>query len=159
MRPIGHAHMPGSLLKIITCNILFNSHKNPVWHVVSIIICILHMRLLKLESLSFLYARSHSSGKTEVGVQFSGSVVSDSLWPHGQPHNRPSCPSPTPIAYLNSYPLSRWCHPTISTSVIPFSSPLQYFPASGSFPMNQLFTSGGQSIRASASVSVLPMNT
>ena len=71
MRPIGHAHMPGSLLKIITCNILFNSHKNPVWHVVSIIICILHMRLLKLESLSFLYARSHSSGKTEVGAKFS----------------------------------------------------------------------------------------
>ena len=80
------------------------------------------------------------------------------LRPHGLQQARPPCPSPTPRAYSNLRPLSRWCHPTISSSVIPFSSCLQSFPASGSFQMNQLFTSGGQSIRVSASASVLPMN-
>ena len=73
-------------------------------------------------------------------------------------HSRLPCPSPTPGAYLNSCPLSQWCHPTISSSVVPFSSRLQSFPASGSFPMSQFFTSGGQSIGVSASASVLPMN-
>ena len=77
-------------------------------------------------------------------VQFSLSVVSDSLWPHGL-HARPPCPSPTPGVYPNSCPLSRWCHPTISSSVIPFTSRLQSFPASGSFQMSQFFASGGQS--------------
>ena len=87
--------------------------------------------------------------------------MSDSLWPHGLQHARLSCPSPTPRVYANSCPLSRWCHPTISSSVIPFSSCLQSFPASGSFLMSWLFfdhSSGGQSITASASSSVLPMN-
>ena len=79
-------------------------------------------------------------------VQFSCSVVSDSLWPHGLLHARPPCPSPTPGVYSNSCPLSRWYHPTISISVIPFSSCLQSFPASGSFQLSQLFTSCGQSI-------------
>ena len=91
-------------------------------------------------------------------VQFSRSVVSDSLWSHGLQHSRPSCPSPTPRVYSNSCPLCQWCHPTISSSVIPFSSCLQSSPASGSFRVNQLFTSGGQSIGVSASASVLPMN-
>ena len=91
-------------------------------------------------------------------VQFSRSVMSDSLRPHGLQHARTPCPSPPPRAYWNSCPLSRWCHPTISSSVIPFSSHLQYFPASGSFQMNQLFASVGQSIGVSASASVLPMN-
>ena len=91
-------------------------------------------------------------------VQFSCSVVSDSLWPHGLQHTRPPCPSPTPGVYSNSCPLSGWCHPAISSSVIPFSSHLQSFPASGSFEMSQLFTSRGQSIGVSASASVLPMN-
>ena len=86
-------------------------------------------------------------------VQFSRSVVSNSLWPHGLQHARPPCPSPTPGIYPNSCPLSRWCHPTISSSVIPFSSCLQSFPASGSFPMSQLFTSGGQSFGVLASAS------
>ena len=85
--------------------------------------------------------------------------MSDSLLPHGPQHARPPCPSPTPGVYPNSCPLSRWCHPTISSSVVPFSSCLQSFPASGSFQMNQLSASGGQSIRVSASASVLPMNT
>ena len=87
----------------------------------------------------------------------SRSVVSDSLWPHGPQHSRPPCPSPTPGVYSNSYPLSRWCHPTISSSVVPFSR-LQSFPASGSFQMSQCFASGAQSIGVSASTTVLPMN-
>ena len=91
-----------------------------------------------------------------VSVQFSHSVVSDSLRPHGLQHDRPPCPSTTPGAYPNSCPLSRWCHPTISSSVVPFSCPWS-FPASGSFPVSQLFASGGQSIVVSASASVLPM--
>ena len=95
---------------------------------------------------------------TSNSVQFSHSVVSDSLWPHGLQHARLPCPSSTPGACLNSYPSSRWCHPTSSSSIIPFSSHLQSFPASGSFPMSQFFTSGDQSTRVSASTSVLPMN-
>ena len=91
-------------------------------------------------------------------VQFSCSVVSDSLWPHRLQHARPPCPSPTPGVYSNSRPLSRWCHPNISSSVVPFSSRLQSFSASGSFPVSQFFASGGQSIGVSASASVLPMN-
>ena len=91
-------------------------------------------------------------------VQFSHSVVSNSLWLHGLQHARPPCPSPTPRDYSNSCPLSQWCHPTISSSVIPFSSCLQSFSASRSFQTSQLFASGDQSIGASASTSVLPMN-
>ena len=92
-------------------------------------------------------------------VQFSCSVMSNSLWPHESQHTRPPCPSPTPRVYPNSCPSSQWCHPTISSSIIPFSSCPQSFPASGSFQMSQLFTSGGQRIGLSASTSVLPMNT
>ena len=84
--------------------------------------------------------------------------MSDSLQPHGLQHARLPSPSPTPRAYSNSCPLSWWCHPTISSSVIPFSSCLQSFPASGSFQMSQLFSSGGQSIGVSVSTSVLPVN-
>ena len=90
--------------------------------------------------------------------QFSHSVMPDSLWPHGLQHSRVPCPLPTPGAYSNSCPSCRWCHPTISSSVVPFSSRLQSFPASGSFQMSQLFASGGQSIGVSASTSVLPLN-
>ena len=99
-----------------------------------------------------------SAPATDHSVQFSHSVVSSSLRPHGLQHARPPCPLPTPRAYSNSCPLSQWCHPTISSSVVPFSSCLQSFPASGSFQMSQFFTSGGQSIRVSASASVCPMN-
>ena len=95
---------------------------------------------------------------SQATVQFSRSVVSNSLQPHWLQHVRPPCPSSTPGDCSNSCPLSRWCHPTISFSVVPFSSRLQSFPASGSFPVSQLFTSGGQSVGASASASVLPMN-
>ena len=91
-------------------------------------------------------------------VQFSHSVVSHSLWPNEQQHARPPCPSPTPRVHPNPGPLSQWCHPTISSSVIPFTTGPQSFPASGSFPMSQLFTLGGQSTGASASASVLPTN-
>jgi len=91
-------------------------------------------------------------------VQLSHSLVSSSLWPQGLQHARLPCPSPTPEACSNSCPSSHWCHPTISSSVVPFSSCLQSFPASGSFQMSQFFESGGQSIGVSASASVLPMN-
>ena len=91
-------------------------------------------------------------------VQFSCSVVSDPLRPHGLQHTRLPCPSPTPRGYSNSCPLSQWCHPTISSSVVPSSFCLQSFPASGSLQMSQLFASDGQSIGVSASTSVLPIN-
>ena len=90
-------------------------------------------------------------------VQFSHSVMSNSLRPHGLQHARPPCPSPAPRVYPNSCPLSRWCHPTISSSVIPFSSHPQSFPASGSFQMSQLSASGGQIIGVSTLASAFPM--
>ena len=96
---------------------------------------------------------------TGSSVQLSCSVVSDSLRPHGLQHTRLPCPSSTPGVHPNSSPLSQWCHPTISSSVIPFSSWPQSFPASGSFQMSQLLASGGQSIGVSALASVLPVNT
>ena len=104
--------------------------------------------MLLLPCLLFIY----------FSVQFSLSVVSDSLRPHGPQHTMLLCPSPTPRACSNSCPSSQWCHPTISSSVVPFSSCFQSFPASGSFPVSQFFASGGQSIGVSASASVLPMN-
>ena len=110
--------------------------------------------------------KSHSNGvkgrSTRApcsSVQFSRSVVSDSLWPHELQHTRPPCPSPTPGVHSDSRPLSQRCHPAISSSVVPFSSCPQSLPASGSFPMSQFFAWGGQSIGVSASASVLPMNT
>ena len=102
---------------------------------------------------------SCSSASLKGSVHFSHSVVSDSLRPHELQYTRPLCLSPTPRVHLKACPLSRWCHPTISSSVIPFSSGPQSFPASGSFQMSQHFTSGGQSIGVSASTSVLPVNT
>ena len=93
----------------------------------------------------------------EVSVQFSCSVVSDSLWPHESQHARPPCPSPTPRVHSNSCSSSRWCHPNTSSSVIPFFC-FQPFPVSGSFPMSQFLASGSQSIGVSASASVLKMN-
>ena len=92
-------------------------------------------------------------------IQVSRSVMSESLRPHESQHARPPCPSPTPGVHPDSCPLSQWCHPAISSSVVPFSSCPQSFPASGSFQLSQLFTWGGQSIGVSASASVLPMNT
>ena len=94
-----------------------------------------------------------------VSVQFSRSVVSDSLWHHESQYTRPPCPSPTPRVYSNSCPSSLWCHPAILSSVVPFSSYPQSLPASGSFSMSQLFACGGQSTGVSVSASVLPMNT
>ena len=108
----------------------------------------------KLSPLSIL---GSLAGLIFSSVQFSCSVMSDSLQPHGLQYARPPCPLPTPRAYSNSCPLSQWCHPTISSPLIPFSS-LQSFPASGSFPMSELFASGGQCIWVSASTPLLPMN-
>ena len=115
---------------------------------------------------SFLQSRNFTM-KTECrhmniqfsSVQFSCSVMSDSLQPHELQHVRPPCPSPTPGVHSNSRPLSRWCHPAISSSVVPFSSCSQSFPPSGSFPMSQLFAWGGQSTGVSALGSFLPKNT
>ena len=105
------------------------------------------------------FSLNRKTDKMLPSVQFSHSVVSDSLWfRFGLQHARFSCPSPTPRACWNSCPSSWWCQPTISSSVVPFSSCLQSFPASGSFPRSQFFTSSGQSIGVSASASVLPMN-
>ena len=95
----------------------------------------------------------------QLSDQISRSVVSDSWRPHESQHAGPPCPSPTPRVYSNSCAFSRWCHPTISSSVVPFSSCLQSFPASGSFLMSQLFASGGESTGASVSASVLPVST
>ena len=114
-----------------------------------------------IQEFSFLFLigqHPKSLRPSIISVQFSRSVASDSLGPHGLQHARLPCPSPTPRVYSNSCPLSRWCHPTISSSVVPSSSCLQSFPASGPFLMSQFFTSGGQSIGVSASASALPMN-
>ena len=105
------------------------------------------------------FHRQKERGQVRYSVQFSHSVMFDSLQCHEPQHARPPCPSPTPGVHPNPCPWSQWCHPTISSSVIPFSSSPQSFPASGSFPMSQLFTSGGQSTGVSASTSVPPMNT
>ena len=116
-------------------------------------LCVTHIWIRwVLSCLSSFFMCAHSS------VQFSLSVMSYSFWPHELQHARVPCPSPTPRAYSNSSSLSWWCDPTISSSVIPFSSHLQSFPASGSFPMSQFFASGGQRIGVSTSASVLPMN-
>ena len=123
--------------------------------------CIKKQRHHFADKGTYIQSYGFSSGHVWMWVQFSSvhSVVSDSLWPHELQHTRPPCPSPTPRVHSNSCPLSWWCHPTILSSVVPFSSCPQSFPASGSFPMSHLFTSGGQSIGVSALASVLPMNT
>ena len=111
--------------------------------------------LIRLKNLC---AKKETINKVS-SVQFSRSVVPDSLWPQELLHARPPCPSPTPGVYPNPCSSSRWCHPIISSSVVPFFSCPQSLPASGSLPMSQLFTWGGRSIGVSASTSVLPMNT
>ena len=108
----------------------------------------------------FSHRRNNKSKYQQHSVsQFSCSVMSDSLQPHESKHTRPPCPSPTPGVYSNPCPSSQWCHPAITSSVVPFSSCPQYFLASGSFPVSQLFAWGGQSTGVSASASFLPMNT
>ena len=118
---------------------------------------------LHCESARFYYKMKyecpwHCNHYIYTSVKFSRSVMSNSLWPHGLQHARHPCPSPTLRVYSNSCPLSQWYHPTISSSVVPFSSCLRSFPAPRSFQMSQLFTSGGQTTGVSASASVLPMN-
>ena len=111
--------------------------------------------------LFFSHTRTKYDDRTNMisSVQFSRSVMSDSLRPHKPQYARPPCPSPTPRVHSNSCPSSQWCHPAISSSVVPVSSSPQSFPASGAFQMSQLFASGGQSIGVSASALVLPTNT
>ena len=104
-----------------------------------------------------MYVSNHCAAHLTASGHVSRSVVSNSLWPHGLQHTRPPCPSPTPVACSNSCPFSQWCHPTISSSVVPFCR-LQSSPASGSALVSQFFASGGQSTGVSASASVLPVN-
>ena len=132
--PSSHSHLANSLSYIHMCLCVC------VWHIHEYMYCVIN-----------IYVQFSS-------VHFSHSVVSDSRRPHGLQHTRLPCPSPKPGACSNSCPLSRWCHATISSSVVPFFSCLQSFPASGYFPMSQFFTSGGQSIGVLALASVLPMN-
>ena len=142
--------------KIFACHASVNPEKyNELYMFIS------YMFIVENGKIKYLIDKYQFLKYTSVSfnlVQFSRSVLSD-CWPHEQQHARSPCPSPTPRIYPNPCPLSRWCHPTVSPSVIPFSSCLQSFPASGSFQMSQLFASGGQSIGILASASVLPMNT
>ena len=125
-------------------------------YILSVFVCVLYFLL---DSPNIEYDVIVSDIIYFSSVQFSHSVVSDSLRPHESQHARPPCPSPTPGVHSNSCPSSQWCHPAISSSVVPFSSCPQSLPASESFPMSQLFAWGGQSIGVSASASVPPMNT
>ena len=127
------------------------------WMDKEVVVHIHNGRLLRLKK-ECIWISSNEVDKFS-SVQFSRSVVSDCLWTHEPQHARPPCPSPTPRVHSNSHPLSQWCHPAISSSVIPFSSIPQSFPASGSFQMSRLFASGGLSIEVSTSTSLLPMNT
>ena len=122
-----------------------------------------HPAISSSDALFSFYSQSFPTSGTFPMRQLFALVISfaqsfPTLWPHGLQHARPPCPSPTPGVYSNSCALSRWCHPTISSSAVPFSSHLQSFPASGSFPMSWFFKSGGQSIGISASTSVLRKN-
>ena len=148
------------------------SHSTPYWlfFIDSLYLCLKILPILVFLSLSHLYPMLQSLRLSDFlilkpfhstfsSVQFSCSVVSDSLRPHESQHARPSCPSPTPGVHSDSCPSSQWCHPAISSSVIPFSSCPQSLPALESFPTSQLFAWGGQSTGVSASASVLPMNT
>ena len=122
-------------------------------------ILVLSYSVANCNPVTIYWCDNYYNLKNMDSVQFSCSIMSDSLRPHESQHARPPCPSQTPGVYSNSCPLSRLCHTAISSSVVPFSSRPQSFPASGSFPTSQLFASGGQSIGVSASASVLPMNT
>ena len=117
------------------------------------------MKTSQWDPNSLRMGTGHLKDETYHSAQFSHSVLSDSLQPSGLQHARPPCPSPTPDIYPNSCPLSWWCHLTISSSIVPFSSCLQSFPGSGSFQKSQLLASSSQSIGVSSSASVLPMNT
>ena len=136
----------------VRANNFFHNQVRGVWHIFHSIEGRRIVRKRSCPAIIISYFQHSSS------VQFSSLTQSClTLPPHGPQQTRPPCPSPNPGVYPNSCPLSRWCHPTISSSVIPFSSCLQSFPASGSFPMSQLFTSSRQNI-GEASASVLPMN-
>ena len=137
----------------VRANNFFHNKVRGVWHVFHRIEGRRIVRKRSCPAIIISYCQYSSS------VQFSSLTQSClTLPPHWPQQSRPPCPSPNPGVYPNSCPLSQWCHPTISSSVIPFSSCLQSFPASGSFPMSQLFTSSRQNIGVSASASVLPMN-
>ena len=158
-----HRHKFSSSLspKLAIVPTFFKPVIQPMWRICKLSIFFSkHLWLLKVVTLFLFFVTEDSDWQTFFSsVQFCHSVVSDSLRPHELQHTRPPCPSPTPRVYSNSCPSSRWCHPAISSSVIPFSSCPQPLPTSGSFPMSQLFAWGGQSTGVTVSASVLPMNT
>ena len=145
-------HQCAFYLGAITLYYIHNIHFIGEWYLETKFWVLNRMSLLQVPLREYMHVSVSS-------VQLSQSVMSNSLRPHEAQHTRPHCPSPTPGVHPNIYPLSQWCHPTISSSVVPFSSCPQSFPASESFPMTQLFTSCGQSIGVSALASVPPMNT
>ena len=134
---------------LVIANTLFQQHKRPS--------TLEYHQMVNTEIRLVIFFAAEDG--ENLSVQFSCSVMSDSLWTHELQHSKLPCPSPTPGVEPNPHPLSRWCHPAISCSVVPFSSCPQSFRASGFFQMSQLFASGGQSIGVWASTSVLPMNT
>ena len=141
-------------------SLIYRMSSNITFSVKIIPVTLLKTTTLQPSLQPILFILLHFSNSTSVSsIQLSRSVVSDSLWPHGLQHARPPCPSPIPGVHSNSCPLSRWCHPAISSSVVPFSSCPQSLPESGSFPMSQLFAWGRQSIGVSGLTSVLPKNT
>ena len=144
--------VPTYLSSLVSLSFFGNSTLQSDWTPVRVLSCP-PSSIFPLSGAGFTVFSQPSVSPRSVS-QFSRSVVSDSLWPRESQHARPPCPSPTPGVYSNSCPSSRWCHPAISSSVVPFSSCLQSFPASGSFPVSQLFAWGGQSIGDSASTSV-----
>ena len=134
-------------------------HRKPLLYIIPLGISKVFTGIHKVVPLVPAVVDGQITAQSFSSTHFSHSLVSESLRPHELQHARPSCPTPTPGVHSNSCASNRWCHPAISSSAVPFSSCLQSLPASGSFPMSQLFAWGGQSIGVSASTSVLPMNT
>ena len=163
LKPVGLLESYLNSLGLSFCTFKWKVQKSSLHWIVVRVRDNLHKLISTLASFFFLIGKLSThyliAKKTFSSVQFSRSVVSDSLRPHESQHARPPCPSQTPGVYSNSCLSSRWCHPAISSSVVPFSSCLQSLAASGSFPMSQLFAQGGQSIGVSASASVLSVNT
>jgi len=156
---VGHDWSDLAASMLLSCHVIKSCHMIMSCHLKYPVSSLRVEDRFHISSYSLLSDNLNNNIKSQYSAQFSRSVMSNSLWPHEPQHAGPPCPSPTPGFYPNQCPLSWWCHPTISSSVVPFSSCSQSFPEAGSFQMSQLFASGGQSTGVSASASVPPMNT